>query len=112
MLLQDDLIQIVLLIKDFGLKIFVYKSSKPQNCFGNHQRVDSLEELKFDQEREMSSLLLDYEDKKEILAELERRKKARAIAVTIDDDQIKNQLRSLNQPICELRLSKSKILDR
>lgn len=49
----------------------------------------------------MSSLLLDYEDKKEILAELERRKKARAINVTIDDDQIKNQLRSLNQPICE-----------
>lgn len=52
----------------------------------------------------MSSLLLDYEDKKELLAELERRKKARAIAVTIDDDLIKQQLRSLNQPICEYRL--------
>lgn len=46
-------------------------------------------------------MLLDYEDKKEILAELERRKKARAINVTVDDDTIKQQLRSLNQPICE-----------
>ena len=49
----------------------------------------------------MSSMLLDYEDKKEILAELERRKKARAINVTVDDDTIKQQLRSLNQPICK-----------
>lgn len=46
-------------------------------------------------------LLVDNDDRREILAELERRKKARAINVTIDDDQIKNQLRSLNQPICE-----------
>lgn len=49
-----------------------------------------------------SAISLDYEDKQEVLAELERRRKARAIAVTVDDGEIKQQLRSLNQPICKL----------
>lgn len=47
-----------------------------------------------------AQISLDYEDKSVVLAELERRRKARIIAVTVDDGEIKQQLRSLNQPIC------------
>lgn len=48
----------------------------------------------------LSKISLDYEDKSVVLAELERRRRARTIAVTVDDGEIKQQLRSLNQPIC------------
>lgn len=50
----------------------------------------------------MNPILANYDDRKEVLAEFERRKRARAIAVTVDDGEIKKQLRKLDQPICEL----------
>lgn len=49
----------------------------------------------------MSRISEDYIDKKLVLEEFERRKRARAIAVTVDDNQIRSQLRNLNQPICK-----------
>lgn len=48
----------------------------------------------------MNRISLDYEDKAQVLAEFERRRKARSIAVTVDDGEIRSQLRSLDQPIC------------
>jgi hypothetical protein len=49
----------------------------------------------------MSAIPMNYEDKAQVLAEFERRRKARSIAVTVDDGEIRAQLRSLDQPICK-----------
>ena len=54
----------------------------------------------------MNPILADYDDRKEALAEFERRKRARAIAVTVDDGEIKEQLRKFDQPICEWQQKK------